>query len=165
MTDPIALFKTNRAGPPQLDGGPRPAPTPAQGTSFADTLREAMPGPKRVTLSAHATQRLEQRGIRLDAEAWAAVDAAADALAAKGGREGLILGDDAAFVLNIPNRTVITVLSAEEAAGHVFTQIDSAAVLPRREAIQQEFHSKGPAPSQGSPDAADRQTRRPILEV
>jgi len=167
MSDPLSFTPRVRLESAQSQVMPRRAGYQgAPGTSFATTLRDAMPGPKSVALSAHASERLEQRGIRLDAERWAAVDDAVEALAAKGSRDGLILGEEVAFIVNVPNRTMITALTPEEARRQVFTQIDSAAVLPQRETVQHRSSTThGPDPLQGSPGAADRQTRRPILEV
>ena len=166
MSDPIPLRAMNPAGAVRTDRprlhSPRPGP---QGASFAELLRSVPPGPQKATLSAHASQRLKDRGIELDAERWTQVDQAIDALVQKGGREGLVLGEEVSFVVNLSNRTVITALSEQEAREHVFTNIDSAAILPRREAGSETSNTSGPAPNSGSPDAAERQTRRPILEV
>ena len=166
MSDPIPLRAMNPVDAIRTDRqrlhSPRPGP---QGASFAELLRSAPPGPLKATLSSHATQRLQDRGIELSVERWAEVDRAIDALVQKGGREGLVLGEEVSLVVNLSNRTVITALSEQEAQEHVFTNIDSAVILPRREAGSEASNPSGPAPKSGSPDAAERQTRRPILEV
>ena len=50
-------------------------------------------------------------------------------LAAKGARDALLMRADAAFVVNVPNRTVITAIDRQEMQHRVFTQIDSAMLL------------------------------------
>jgi flagellar operon protein len=54
---------------------------------------------------------------------------AMDQIAKKGGRESLILRPDAAFVVSVPNRTVITAMGRDELKDNVFTQIDSAVMI------------------------------------
>ena len=54
---------------------------------------------------------------------------ALDTLGAKGANDALLLGTDAAFVVNVPNRTVVTALAPDEMHDRVVTQIDSALIL------------------------------------
>ena len=49
-----------------------------------------------------------------------------DKLAAKGGRESLVLVDRMAFVVSVKNRTVITAVDQAGMRDQVFTNIDSA---------------------------------------
>lgn len=108
--------------------GPLPSAAPAPATSFADALRHAEQAPD-VHLSAHAQQRLAQRGIAFDAEAREAVAGAFDVLAQKGARDALLLRNGTAFVVNVPSRTVVTAAGQADLAERVFTQIDSAMIL------------------------------------
>jgi flagellar operon protein len=48
--------------------------------------------------------------------------------AGKGSRESVIFVDGTAFVVSVPNRTVITAVSPEHMRQHVFTNIDSAVI-------------------------------------
>lgn len=50
-------------------------------------------------------------------------------LEAKGARDALLIRSDAAFVVNVPNRTVVTAIGQEEMAHRAFTQIDSAMLI------------------------------------
>jgi len=54
-----------------------------------------------------------------------AVSKAAD----KGSKESLILDDDAAYVVSVPNRTVITAFDRSNLQDGIFTSIDSAIIL------------------------------------
>lgn len=76
--------------------------------------------------SAHAVQRLSQREISVTPEMQQRLEGAVDRLAAKGGRESVVLVDRLAFVVSVPNRTVITAVDQAGMRDQVFTNIDSA---------------------------------------
>jgi flagellar operon protein len=48
--------------------------------------------------------------------------------AGKGSRDSLVLVDGTAFVVSVPNRTVITAVGSEHMREHIFTNIDSAVI-------------------------------------
>ncbi len=97
------------------------------GPSFDEILSGTLGG--NVKLSAHAQQRLQSRGIELGPVELDRISQAIDLLAEKGGKETLLLSDRAAFVVSVPNRTVITAVARDELKDNVFTQIDSALLL------------------------------------
>ncbi len=76
--------------------------------------------------SAHAVQRLSQRQIAVTPEVQERLEGAVDKLAAKGGRESIVLVDQMAFVVSVKNRTVITAVDQAGMRDQVFTNIDSA---------------------------------------
>jgi flagellar operon protein len=82
-----------------------------------------------VIVSQHAKQRLEKRHIRLDDSELQRIGDAIDRVAAKGGKESLILYKDTAFVVNVKNRTIITAVDSQSMRENVFTNIDSALIL------------------------------------
>ncbi|MBD3165440.1 hypothetical protein GF324_02480 [bacterium] len=103
--------------------------TPAE--PFADALQKARksePAPN-VTVSAHATERLLQRGIQLDTADLQKIDQAMNRAEAKGAKESLFVMRDMALVVSVENRTVITALHGEGAKENVFTNIDSAVIV------------------------------------
>lgn len=108
--------------PPATRDGPR-------GASFADHLGAAQNDAGGIQLSAHAKQRVAQRGISLDAAERTALADAVQHLDAKGAQDAAVLRQDAAFVVNVPSRTVVTALDRTEMQQRVFTQIDSAMML------------------------------------
>jgi len=115
-------------GPTQDD----PAQAPSKetdGASFEDHLKEASTETKDIELSAHAKQRIAQRNISLDTTERQALTDAVQTLDDKGAQDAAVLRDDAAFVVNVPNRTVVTALDQSEMQQRVFTQIDSAMKL------------------------------------
>ncbi|MEM1094297.1 MAG: flagellar biosynthesis protein [Bacteroidota bacterium] len=105
--------------------------TPPAGESFADALARLKRGAEATSykVSAHAQQRIEQRGIRMEGADQQALGQAIDRLDQKGARQALLMRDDAAFIVNVPSRTLVTAMAQDELATRVFTQIDSAALV------------------------------------
>lgn len=79
--------------------------------------------------SAHASQRLTDRKIKLDAAMMGKVNDALDKAAAKGVEETLVLTPDAALIVSVKNRTVITAMDRGSMSGNVFTNIDGAVIV------------------------------------
>ncbi|HEU0264885.1 MAG TPA: TIGR02530 family flagellar biosynthesis protein [Geobacterales bacterium] len=98
------------------------------GDPFDKLLKERLSGGE-LRFSAHATERLAQRGIKLTAEEMQKLQGAVSDVAAKGGRDSLIMVGDAALVVSVTNRTVITAMDRKSMEGNIFTNIDSAVML------------------------------------
>ena len=115
-----------------------PAAAPAQAARAGrgaaapgfDTLRgsKLADGPAPVRWSAHAVQRLGQRQLAVTPEMQQRLEGAVDKLAAKGGREAIVMMDSLAVVVSVTNRTVITAVDQGGMKDQVFTNIDSAAI-------------------------------------
>ena len=97
----------------------------AAGTSFAEVLRKKVDGLK---FSAHAASRMSSRGIGLTPELMNKLEKAVAGAAGKGARDSLILTKQCAFIVNIPNRTVVTAMDGENLKENIFTNIDSAVI-------------------------------------
>jgi flagellar operon protein len=106
---------------------PGAANRPLLGPAFADELARAQ-RPEGLRFSNHALQRLERRGIELDAQTTARLEGGVAKVAAKGGRDSLVLVDGTAFVVSVPNRTVVTAVDGSNMNDQVFTNIDSAVI-------------------------------------
>ncbi|KAF6566780.1 MULTISPECIES: TIGR02530 family flagellar biosynthesis protein [Paenibacillus] len=91
---------------------------------FGQVLQEQV-----LKLSNHAAKRLEQRGIELKSDQMAKINSAVDKAAAKGAKESLILMQDMALIVSVPNRTVVTAMDKQSMEDNVFTQIDSAVII------------------------------------
>ena len=115
---------------PQQGSASRPAEQIRRG-EFAEQLRRAREQTQTsgFTLSAHAQQRIEQRGISLNPQEQQSLNDALFQLESKGARDALLLRSDAAFIVNVPSRTVVTAVDTNELKERVFTQIDSALML------------------------------------
>ncbi|MCU0275045.1 MAG: hypothetical protein MUE34_17620 [Acidimicrobiales bacterium] len=95
--------------------------------TFADILRQ-LDGGRPVAVSGHALRRLEQRGIEPPAEHAERLAKAFETLAARGGRQSLVMLDSVAYVVRVPERVVVTALGPDAGRERVFTQIDSVLV-------------------------------------
>ncbi|MBD3320252.1 MAG: flagellar biosynthesis protein [Chitinivibrionales bacterium] len=83
---------------------------------------------RNVRFSAHAKSRLVSRNIALTPEMTDKLDKAVEGARAKGSRDSLILLSDLAFIVNIPNRTVITAMDGKNMKENVVTNIDSTVI-------------------------------------
>ena len=115
---------------PPLSSAPARLRAPAQGPGFAQILRDQVSQPQELRFSAHARQRLEERDIAFSPLELARVRDAVREVSAKGGREALFVLPHAALVVNVRNSTVITAVDTGELNHHVFTNIDSAVLIP-----------------------------------
>ena len=82
-----------------------------------------------VRFSKHASQRLLDRHISLSENQLERLNNAASKAEMKGIKETLVLVDSLAFIVNVPNNTVVTALDSTEAAENVFTNIDGAVII------------------------------------
>lgn len=96
------------------------------GSSFQEELNKVLAKQQAVTFSGHALERLRVRNISLTQDDLNRLGSAIDKVAAKGGRESLVVYKDTAYVISVKNRTVITAVDSAHMNDHVFTQIDSA---------------------------------------
>ncbi len=100
---------------------------PKNPLSPAAASAEGAPTPLR--FSAHALSRIKDRAISVGSELMGKLEKAVDTAALKGSKESLILSDNAAFIVSVKNKTVITVLDRDQMNGNVFTNIDSTVVI------------------------------------
>ncbi len=84
------------------------------------------PAVQNLTFSRHAQKRLDMRGISLTPDGMKRVEKAVDKAAEKGGRDALIMAGPLALVVNVPSRTVVTVMNQDSMQESVVTNIDSA---------------------------------------
>lgn len=94
--------------------------------SFEDVLRQKQ---KPLKFSKHATQRLSQRNINLSYEQNIRLTNGVTEAEKKGVNESLVLVDNLAFIVNVPNKTVVTAMDQEETNANVFTNIDGAVIM------------------------------------
>ena len=73
--------------------------------------------------------RLEQRDIALSAEQSQRLEAGVAKASAKGIKESLVIVDSLAFIVNVPNQTVVTAMDQTESDDNVFTNIDGAVII------------------------------------
>jgi flagellar operon protein len=106
-----------------VTSGPKPA-APQGGTSFADVLK-AKTDADALKFSAHAQTRIKSRGIDVSPQVMDKLTNAVDTAQQKGSKNSLVLFPNAAFIVNVPNRTVVTAMDGENIRENIFTNIDS----------------------------------------
>jgi flagellar operon protein len=94
--------------------------------SFGQALQTAMRHDGDVRISTHARERLRERNITLGEADMQRIGAAAEMVAAKGGRDALVVMDKVGLILDVANRTVVTAIERQRMQDNVFTNIDSA---------------------------------------
>lgn len=82
-----------------------------------------------LTFSKHAMQRLDARQIQVSPQLVEKMSDAVDKAESKGVTEALILNGSTAFIVNVPNRTVVTTMNGGEMTQNIFTNIDGAVIL------------------------------------
>jgi len=82
-----------------------------------------------VKFSQHAQDRLKARNISLSTDQLQQLEGAVNSVAQKGGKDSLVMVGEAALVVSVKNRTVVTAMDRNQMKGNVFTNIDSAVIL------------------------------------
>lgn len=97
-------------------------------TSFSSILSDALDSTQTVKFSKHAQTRLESRNIALNESDIEKLEGAVDAVSQKGVQDSLVLMNGLAFIVSVPDRTVVTAMPVSEASSNVFTNIDGAVI-------------------------------------
>ena len=110
-------------GVEDLNNVPQKARIVGNAIDFKDIFSDEL---KKLKFSGHAQTRMTSRDISLDDEQLQRLEQTIDKLAEKQSNNALVMMDDTAFIVNIPNRTVITVFDKDQIQENVITNIDSA---------------------------------------
>ena len=105
--------------------------------SFEEVLRKTQQskqtqdqaGIRPLKFSKHASMRLEDRNISLSREQNERLESGVRKAGEKGIHDSLVIVDSLAFIVNIPNKTVVTALDKSEADENIFTNIDGAVII------------------------------------
>ena len=93
--------------------------------SFKEVFEDEL---NKIKFSSHAQTRMESREIDMNQSDFLRLENAFEKAQTKGANESLILMDEKAFIVSVPNKTVITVVDKAQASDTVFTNIDSAVI-------------------------------------
>ncbi|WP_330695652.1 TIGR02530 family flagellar biosynthesis protein [Parablautia intestinalis] len=114
-------LKQNKSGTSQVA---------TEGQSFQEILENSRARAQgQVRFSKHAAGRLADRNIELTTGQMERLQEGAQKAQMKGIRESLVIVDQLAFIVNIPNNTVVTAMNQQDAAENVFTNIDGAVII------------------------------------
>lgn len=98
--------------------------------SFEDVLRQTtLERETGLKFSKHASMRLNERDIILTQNQSTRLENGVDAASKKGINDSLVLVDNLAFIVNVPNKTVVTAMDQTETNSNVFTNIDGAVIM------------------------------------
>ncbi len=105
--------------------------SPAKRSGFEALLRQTMQdaGNRQVNLSRHAMERAQERGIEMTPTLMDKLNDSVEKAEAKGATNILALDRSLAFIINVPNHKVITLMRQDEMKENVFTNIDGAVIL------------------------------------
>jgi flagellar operon protein len=91
-------------------------------SSFDAIFKEEL---EKIKFSNHALKRLESRNIQLSDDEISKIQNAVEKAESKGAKDSLVMMDKTAFIVNIPNKTVVTAIEVANSNENVFTNIDS----------------------------------------
>jgi len=129
MSDYTKPIRPIITGTPSITGPHirQPAAIPQDPNAFADLLRSKLQT-QELTVSKHAQARAIQRGINLSEEVMQRLGSAAQTASDRGLNDTLVIMDQNAFLINAPNRVVITMVDSRDKET-VFTNIDGAVIV------------------------------------
>lgn len=99
------------------------------GRSFEDIFKQKLESTSELKFSKHASQRLDDRNIELTQEQSQRLEEGVLKASAKGITDSLVLVDTLAFIVNVPNQTVVTAIDQTESEENIFTNIDGAVIV------------------------------------
>lgn len=97
--------------------------------TFQEILDDKKAQNSEIKFSKHAAQRLSNRNIELTKAQMERLQEGTSKASQKGIRESLVLVDQLAFIVNIPNNTVVTAMQQGETNENIFTNIDGAVII------------------------------------
>jgi flagellar operon protein len=121
---------TNRAG--DIDGSLFRDQLQALTGTLTPTVAQAPKPNAQVSalkFSNHAIDRMQARGIRFSPEDLAKFESAMGKAESKGAKNTLLLSDAAAMIVNVKDKTVVTVMDKANLKENVFTNIDSTVMV------------------------------------
>lgn len=96
---------------------------------FKSCLEEEMEKRNTVVFSKHAMKRMEERKIELNDTLVQKIDEALNKGNEKNRRDMLLIDRERIFVVNVPNRTVVTAMYEKDLKESIITNIDGAMIL------------------------------------
>jgi flagellar operon protein len=107
--------RLNRTKPSHFNVNPK--------SDFKELLSEEI---GKLKFSGHATKRINGREINLTELDIMRLENAVEKAESKNSKDSLVILDEKAFIVNVPNRTIVTLLNKSQLNENVITQIDSA---------------------------------------
>jgi flagellar operon protein len=111
---------------------PKATPSEVQNSEFGNLLKgklEKSISDNNISLSTHAAKRISERNLVMDNKEITKLNNALKKLEAKGGQESLVITEKAAYIVDVPNKKVVTAMDRESLLDNVFTKIDSTVMV------------------------------------
>ena len=125
----LGLYTPIVTGNPQSTQTRQTESTDSSTKSFADVLSDTLSKSSDVNFSKHAVKRAMEHNIDLNDESISRLNEGERIAGEKNLEEPLILVGSTAFLVNIPNNTVITAVDSGNMKGNVFTNIDGTVII------------------------------------
>lgn len=97
--------------------------------TFAEVLKNTSYEKQPLKFSKHASMRLESRNISLSEEQNERLNEGVMKASEKGINDSLVIVDSMAFIVNVPNKTVVTAMEQTGTDDNIFTNIDGAVII------------------------------------
>ena len=97
--------------------------------SFQEILRQKAGQSGTLKFSKHAMGRLADRNIELSDNQLQRLEDGTKKAEQKGIRDSLVIVDQLAFIVNVPNQTVVTAMDSTETDDNIFTNINGAVIM------------------------------------
>lgn len=94
--------------------------------AFQSLLEQKLNQKEGVRFSKHAAERMEERGMEMTDGLLNSLNDAVHRAGEKGAKETLIVGRNGMYIVNVPNKVVVTAVRRDEMKENIFTNIDSA---------------------------------------
>lgn len=99
-------------------------------TSFQEILQQkATESEGKLKFSKHAAGRLADRNISLTEDQLSRLNDGARRAGQKGIKDSLVIVDKLAFIVNVPNNTVVTAMDSTDTKENIFTNINGAVFM------------------------------------
>ena len=101
-----------------------------EGLSFQQVLQQkTLQGTGSLKFSKHALGRLNDPSIELSERQLERLNQGAQKAGQKGIKDSLVIVDELAFIVNVPNQTVVTAMDSTETNSNIFTNINGAVIM------------------------------------
>lgn len=87
---------------------------------FGDILSQ-----EKIKFSGHAENRMQSRDLTLTPTEYLRLDEAISKAKSKNSKDALVMLDGKGILVNVPNKTVVTMFSTDQLNNNIVTQIDS----------------------------------------
>lgn len=99
------------------------------GSNFQSIFDETINQDASVAFSKHAQMRMQERDISLSETDINKLNDAVQRADDKGIKDMLVLMNQNAFIVNVPNQTVVTAMKDQDMQGNIFTNINGTVII------------------------------------